>query len=306
MSPDMNNQTAQLTGARQTMMSWSKVIESYEAVPEAYKSIFASNSNTGRAFPFTVLAPSLDRSTHNTSEKIIYEFDNAIHIAENKGGRISTQGYPLASIRDVEMGNILLKSWMTISGVTGAGTMSSSTIDFSASTEERCFTPFLNKIRPVPVGDDEPWKKVEQKKFDYLAPLNFKFMNFGRSCLIQGEKVIRIILQPEIREQSWSLLGYKFYRTVSPAHVIILTDKELILIYDDERTEANKGVRYGGVWRYIPLHNIASMSLTELPNDLMTLSITLSPEGEIKKIFQVSSKQELEQLQEELERVIKQ
>jgi hypothetical protein len=307
MSPDLNSPFSLLTGARQTMMSWSKVIESFDAVPEAYKDFFKTRLKDGQAFPYVVFSPSLDSFTRKTTEKMVCDIDNTVFVLERTGSQIATKDYPVETIRDVEMGNILLFSWMTISGVTGAGILSSTTIEFNAANGERFFAPFLNKMRPAAsISADEKERTAEQEKFDYLAPLNFKFMNFGRSCLLQGEKVIKIVLQPEIREVRWAMLGLKFYRTVTPAYIIILTDKELILICDDERVAANKGVRYGGVWRYIPLRSIVSTSLSELPNSFLTLSITLSPDGELKKIFQGSSKHELEQLQEELEKAIRQ
>jgi hypothetical protein len=304
MPQDLNSQLSVLTGARQTMSSWSKVIESYEAVPEVYKNFFKPYAEEGQTFPYAILSPSLEKFLHKTTEKLTCDFGDAIHILERTGGQIVVKSYPYKTIRAVEVGNILLSSWITISGVTSEGVVSSSTIDFNAATGERHFAVFLNKMRPAPLGADEASLKAEKSKFDTLAELNFKFMNFGRSSLVRGEKVIQIILQLGIRKPAWTLLGWTFYRTVSPAHLSILTDKELILIREDERSKEIKGTRYGGVWQYVPLRSIHSVSLSEPLNDLLTLDITLSPDETLKRIFAISSKPELEQFRDKIEKLI--
>jgi hypothetical protein len=89
------------------------------------------------------------------------------------------------------------------------------------------------------------------------------------------------------------------------AHLTILTDKELIVIQDDERSRENRGVRYGGKWQYIALSRISAVSLREHADDLLILSLTLSPgERRLEIIFAASRKQELTQLQDELEKLL--
>jgi hypothetical protein len=227
----------------------------------------------------------------------------AIQILERTGNQVKLKSYPYQNIRMVEVGNILLSSWIIIRGVTSEGVASSTTIEYNAASE-RYLAVFLNKMRPVPLGTDDASFMAEKTKFDYLSELNFKFMNYGRNSLVRGEKVIQTILQPEIREPAWRLLGWTFYRIVSPAHLTILTDQELILIRDDERGKEIRGVRYGGVWQYIPLRSIISVSLARPSNDLLALVITLSPDETLQKIFAVSSKPELEQLRDKIEKLV--
>ena len=302
MSPNLKNPLSLLTGAAQTMSAWSKVIESYDAVPEVYKGFLKPFAGEEQAFPYTIFSPAPDRFPHKTTEKLTCDFNDAIHILERTGSQVVAKSYPYQTIRVLEMGNILLYSWITISGVNSEGLASSSTIEYNAASE-RHFAVFLNKIRPVPLGADEAGLKVEKDKFDYLSAPNFKFMNYGRSSLVSGEHVIQIVLQPEIREPAWRLLGKTFYRTVSPAHLSILTDKELILIREDERAKEVKGVRYGGIWQYIPLRCIHSVSLTEPSNDLLTLVISLSPDEIRQQIFEVSRRPELDEFRDRIQKL---
>lgn len=295
MSENLNSQSIMLTGAKQTMTSWSKVIESYEAVPSAYKSFFETQVTGNQHFPYTILTPSLIKPDGKTNEKLIYDADDALHILERNGSQIVAKSYPYQTVCLVEAGSILLSSWLTISGITSTGEAGVSTIYFS-TTSTRHFAVFLNKLRPAPQSVDEVEFNAEKDKFDYLSAINFKLMNFGRSSLVYGEIVLHSLLQSEIREPILKILGNLFQRMISPAHLTILTNQELILIHNVEHGRDNPGPRYGGVWQYIPLCGITSVTLSEPVNGRVTLSITLSTTETIKKLFEVSSQPELEKL----------
>jgi hypothetical protein len=292
-----------LTGARQTMSSWARVIESYDSIPEIYQGSCEMLFRDSQAFPYLVLAPALDGIRRKTTEKLIGEVNDSLVVLERIGQRIVTTAYPLKTVRDVETGSILLYSWITLSGMTSEGVPASSTIEFNTATS-RHLAPFLNKIRPAFGDADQTALRAEQAKFDYLALASFKFMNFARESLVCGEHVIHSVWQPEIRRPVATLFGWSFYRTLSTAHLMILTDKEVILIWDDERSTANRGVRYGGVWRYIPLRHIVSVSLAEPAGDLLTLSIHLSPDTHLDTVFAISNQRQVEHLQNEIKQLI--
>jgi hypothetical protein len=291
-----------LTGARQTMSTWATVIESYDAVPEAYKGFFKTIWQSGQPFPYAVLTPVLEVFGRKTTEKLVCEVNDTLYVVERTPRQVVATGYPLATIRDVEVGAILLHSWITISGVTTAGVAGTSTFEFNAATGAR-FAPFVDKIRAATNGSASKGAGAEQAKFDYLATLNFKFMNYAKSSLMGSAKVLRSIWQPEIRAST--LPVGPFYKTVCTSHLTILTDKELILIWDDERVSGNKRSKYGGVWRYIPLRNIVSVTVTEQANDLVTCTITLSGNDRLDRVFAASNKQALEQFQSEVKKLIR-
>jgi hypothetical protein len=92
------------------------------------------------------------------------------------------------------------------------------------------------------------------------------------------------------------MLGSLFQRIITPAHLVILTNHELILIEDIGRGRQAHEPRYGGVWQYIPLRSIRSATWSDTGNDLLTLSITVSYSKTIEKIFAVSNKPEVEPL----------
>ncbi len=291
------------TGARQTMSAWAKVIESYDAVPQVYKGFFKTSLGSSQAFPYVVLTPAVADFIHKTTEKLVCEINGSLFVLERDSDQVIVKEYPLEAIRDVEVGIILIHSWITISGVTRAGLAAASTFEFSSATSDR-LAPFLNKIRSAINGPEDTGLSAERTKFDYMASLDFKFMNYAKSSLMGSAKVLHTVWQPEIRTRGVALPGWPFHQTISTAHLTILTDKELILIQDDKRVSGNKGVRYGGIWRYIPLRSIVSVALAEQAHDLLTLSIGLSETGHLERVFAVFNQPALEHLRNEIERLI--
>jgi hypothetical protein len=150
-------------------------------------------------------------------------------------------------------------------------------------------------MRSAPDGCPGVDLNVERAKFDYLSSLNFKFMNFARRALMPGERVVHILLQPWIRAKLLTILGRSFFRTISPAHLSILTDRELIMIRDDSGPGWHNEARYGGIWNYVPLDKIRRVSLTTRDEDLLVLSIHLPEEDHVDALFSVSMQPDVEE-----------
>ena len=161
--------------------------------------------------------------------------------------------------------------------------------------------PIIEKIRPATGDLGDADRSLELAKFDYLARLNFKFMSYGRHSILPGEKVIHTVLQPEIREKIFTALGWSFSRIISTAHISILTDRELILIRDEEQSQWSRDARYGGTRSYIPLNKITSVSLTRREHDLLALSIHLPGNDPIVSLFSTSNERELDLFLDRLE-----
>lgn len=293
MSENLNLES--LTGAKQTMSAWTKVVESYEDVPSVYMGFFEKRFTDNQAIPYTLLAPPLVKPAGKTAEKLICDADNAIHILERNGSQVIIKSYPYQTVSMLETGNVLLSSWMTISGVANTGTADISTVDFNDSST-RHYETFMKKLRPLPRETGENQFKVEKDKFDYLSANNFKLMSYARASLIDGETVQQIILQPEIRKPRWPMLGNRFQKMITPPHLTVLTSHELIFIEDIGRGSKADQPKYGGIWQYIPLRSIKSMAWSETVEGWLTLSVQVSSNKTVTKIFAISSNPELEQL----------
>jgi hypothetical protein len=124
----------------------------------------------------------------------------------------------------------------------------------------------------------------------------------GSTCWSKRGRVW--LLQPEIRVEAFRLLGNSFFRTLCAPHISILTDRELILVQDGAAKRWGKNVQYGGIWNYIPLDKITSISLADTQDDLVSMSIHLPGDDCIDSLFSVSNRQEAEMLQSRIEAVL--
>jgi len=276
------------------MLSWAKLIRAYDELPDAYKSYFAPLIDQGQAFPYTVLSPAISGYLRKIPEKLICECEETIHVVEIDNSKIGVTDFPINRIYELQVGTVLLASWITIKGKSLEGAPLSATLAFNTTTLS-FFTPLLNKIRGVPAQVDESALIEQLDKFDYLIKRSFKFMNYARRSLGGGEQVIDSLWQTEIREPILTLFGKQFNRTVSPQHLAILTDKELILVSEDVRVSKNEQGKYGGIWRYLPLRFITSVSAAR-KNDLWKITIELPNTESIELLFEKPCEAEAKQL----------
>lgn len=280
------------TIAEQTKSSWARRVPSYAAAPPAYQEFFEPLQATGQDLPYAVLAPSYEGFLHRATEKLVCAFGQAIHVLEKSGNTFEATRFPLAGISDVQVRTVLLDAHVKICGLTEHGAPACCTIRFNAVTDY-LFRPIVEWIRRAILGAGDVPQDSQRERFDHLVRVNYKFMNYARHSLLPGEQVIQSILQPEIRESALSLLGKTYYRTLSPTHMSILTAGELITIREEHRRGQD---RYGGVWDYVPLNKIVSLSLSEKGTGLLGLSIGLPAGASLDCLFQASAKRDLEQL----------
>ncbi len=184
---------------------------------------------------------------------------------------------------------ILLCSWFTISG-TIDGSPARATVEFNTVDEWR-FSPILETIRReinrMDPGGDEPPLPGEWAKFDGLAMTNYKYMMYGKKSLLSGETVRRFVYQPRVSSR---VLKF-FPRLLTPAHMAILTDKEMILMRDDRK------INYGGIWNFLPLGKINKMTTETDPKTGLTSFCLRMDDGQsFISVFEPSRRGELELL----------
>lgn len=302
MTQELKEQSTTMTAAKQTMAAWSKLLESREEIPTIYKNHFDRSFGSGEPFPLVLWTPSLDRFPHKTTEKLICDTSDAIYIFEKNGSQIDTTAYLYRDISGSEIGNILLDSWLTIYGRTKQGGTAALKIEFN-TTSKRYFEPIIRKLRPA--GDANASQFALQKdKFNALSTINFKFMNYGRESLVAGETVMQLLLQLEIRQPIFTFFGKTFQKVLSPTHLTVLTDQELILIQEANNGKDGRAGRYGGIWQYIPLRYINSVFLSPVENDRLTLSIRCRPNRIIEKLFDISNLPWVQQFRDQLQSLL--
>lgn len=289
-------QSSPMTGARQTMSTWSRHIETLEDLPPHFQESFGTLPDPGAIFPYTVFAPRMTHRLLRNPENVICDINETWHILKNTGGELEVSSYPLQRITDIELGHILLYSWITVNGQNMEGKSDSSSIEYNAASS-RHYSHFFDQFKAEMVRRDDISLEIEQEKFDILASSTFKFMNYARNSIIPGEEVIHFVWQPEIQVPRFAFNLFPFTRTLTTAHLLILTSNQVILLREDERSNLNRGIRYGGVSHFIPLHNIRSSSLTEQQDNRLIFGLQLCDNRQKEWIFADSLRQELKEFQ---------
>ena len=286
-----------LTGWEQSRLSWARVAESYDEIPAAYRDWLTPLLRGRESFPYIVLTPTYEGYFRRENEKLVCMLDDTLHIVERARDRLIPASYRLDDISAIEVGSILLRGWLTVRGLAGSGLASSTSIRFNTVTA-RLFAPFLNEFRSGFCPSSGVSLDAERAKFKELLDRNFKFMNYARGSILPGEEVLCYVLQPEIREQLLRLFSRSFSRGISPTHIIILTDRELIAISEESGSlwQSFSTAKYGGIWQYVPLPRITAASIVTRDDGLLTLSIQLPHADRLELLFSPSSRSELESL----------
>ena len=279
-----------LSASEQTRLSWARLARSYDDVPEVFHDLLATLTGDADTFPYTVLTPSFQGFLRRPSEKLICTFEDEVCVMEKAQSRAVSTCYPAREISTIEAGSILLKAWITLKGLDSTSALSTATLQFNAVSES-LFSPIINKVRPLP--DLFVDHSAEMDRFNCLAPLNFKFMNYARRTITPGERVIQFVLQPEVRVDAPRLLGRSWWGTIHPAHLTILTDKELIIIRDEAGVRWNPDAKHGGIWTYVPLDKIAATSVEKTDDGMLTVSIHLPENDRINLLFSASREEEV-------------
>ena len=303
MTQDLQSQNMLMTGARQTMTAWSKVLESREEIPAVYQELFGKHFAEGAPFPRVIWTPALNRTSGWTTEKLICDTPEVLHIFEKNGKQVSALSYAYEDVYSIEDGNILLDAWLMVSGKTQGGEKRVTTLHFNM-TSKRHFEGILHKLRRFPQEVDLDAFAVQKDTFNSLSNRNFKFMNFGRESLMPGETVHGFVFQPGIKNPFFTFFGLTLYKPASLAHMVVSTDRELILIQETGNDKELSPARYGGIWQYIPLRFIDSVTVEETANDRVKLLVRCQPDAMIEKVFDRSNLEELQRFCADLQKLI--
>lgn len=282
-----------MSAAEQTRLSWARLVRSAEELPGIYRPIIDALPTDG-AFPYAVITPTFAGFLRRETEKLVCSVGDHLYVMEKVKGELNTTSYAFADIHYLEVGAVLLNAWLQIRGRADDGTSAVTRLKYNA-VSERLFTPFVETIRGVanyPPGID---RETELKKLDHADLLTFKFKNYARRSILPGAHINAVVSQPEIRKTVVKVLGRAFQRTIAMSHVLILTDRELIIMHDDpDSPKWRNDTHHGGVWNYIPLNKIAAVDLTEQATGLLALTIQLPQNDHVDVFFSPDRRAELE------------
>lgn len=275
------------------MDSWARILKNEQEIPESFLASFKSIPYLNE-FPYTVFAPPERWHFNKTSPKLLVLLEDRLYVAEKDKKQIQLDCFLFKDIAYIEKGTLLLHSWIKIYGK--SNNIATTVIIPYNTVVEGLFRPITEKIRTAVYQLDssapaEKQLQFELDKFDSLIKTNYKYMNFGKSSLLPGQKVQQFILQPEICINVFKW----FQRTIAITHLILLTDQELVLIQDDDSLKVRKQARYGGIWNYIPRSQIAQVTIQEdLKYGVVEVNIQLADGASFKSLYSSAQRGNLE------------
>jgi hypothetical protein len=285
--------TIRVTPFEQAQRSWARSIASYADVPPEYRRALEPVLAAGAPFPLVVLTPSYEGFLRRETEKLVCASSDEVAILERRGNKVNVRRFPIGAIRCVEVSSILLDARFKIEGLEeGSPIPASASVRYNAVTDF-LVTPIVMRIRSRGLPSRaEPGAAANP--FQDWGRRSYKFMNFARRSLIGNEPIHAAILQPEIRVEVLSAFGRSYRRTISPTHATILTDRELITIR--EVPYPGRRERYGGIWDYMPLALIETLSVTDADRGVLVLSIEWPGDAHLDLQFEAAARASLDAL----------
>lgn len=272
------------------MENWSRRVTNFDELPECFRGFSIElTSGSPSSTPHIIYAPADQWGQKKSNPKLFCVFEERVIFLEASQANLTRHTFPIREISIIEVGNILLYSWIKVNG-TVDGREASAIMEYNTVAKQDVF-PVIELMRAIAIElrpqTDKSLLKIEWDKFENLAGLNYKYMNAAKESILPGEKVLGFVYQPQIRPD-WS------NQAVS-AHVVILTDRELIFI-QDENTSFKQEKQYGIIRHHIPLSKIQQMLLESSPNNQISLILNLFPRESIVRFFDLTKLRELKNL----------
>ena len=276
----------------QRARSWAREIEHFSDLPEVYKAFYKENElDRLQPFPYTVISPTFKGGNGRPeNERLLWIRGRTVGVLEVVDNQFCCTYYKPEQIVSLERGIILLHAWITMVGQDESG-LNSTTIRYNAVTDH-IMLPFISFLRAAPLRAKEVDLEKQMNRFDFLAHSNFKFMSYGQVSIQPGARVISVLFQPQIRNEILKFSKFFISRLIQPAHLIILTNGELIIIRDDDSQQWSRGDPHGAIWSIIPRARIRDCCLTSVEGGRLQLAAELSG-GKILRV-QIESTHRLE------------
>ena len=284
-----------LTAGEQTKLTWARAVETLEDAPPPYAPGLAALAAELGYFPRCILTPSYAGFLTRTTEKLVCCWDDRVRIWERAGGEVRSVTYALDAIEWMESGSVLLKAWLKIAGTDETGRRAATTIRFNAVTDY-LFLPILHQWRSRGQEGVTTPLAAEQARFNSLGQDHYKFMNIARRVLFPGDGVRAYVMQPEMRAPVAHLFGRTWSRLTAPAHIVVLTNRELIVAAEESNRPWRDDTHYGSISTYIPLDRIAGVSAEHSPDGELHVTVDLPGEEQVALDFAVAHAAEAERL----------
>ena len=273
--------------SQNTMSQWPVQVKRPDQIPDSFCEVL--DERFGAKWPYSIYIPPSKWDAEGKRPKVFSMVEDGIMYFEDVKTEVKEVFYPYKNILYVEIGRMLLSSWMTIHGMVD-GTYRQSTISYNTVRDD-LFDPIIEKIRAQISPEASVLEDQNGERLSDLKQLDLKFLNYTKQSLLPGEKIVNIIYQPKIQEASGKLMKALPEHT----HAVVLTDNELILIKEDNHKYKNVHSNYGVVKDFIPLDHITKLT-TDLLDSSLTMHVEVDEKDKLDRVFSEDQSDRVNQL----------
>ncbi len=273
--------------SQNTMSQWPIKVKRPEQIPHNLTEVL--DAEFGATWPYTVFIPPSKWDADGKRAKLFSMLDDGVMYFEDMKTEVKQLFYPFRDILYLEMGRMLLSSWMTIHGIVN-GQYRQSTISYNTVRDD-LFDPIIERIRTQITPQDKLLEGKNGERLSDLKQLDTKFLNYTKQSLLPGEQIINIIYQPKVLSET----GITIESLPEHTHAVVLTDNELILIKEDNHKYKNIHSNYGVVRDFIPLGHIRDM-ITEVYASGLKMHLNIDDREEMDRHFDETQSERLSSL----------
>jgi len=280
-----------------TMKAWAIKIEEEASIPENFQEMMKRIILELEAFPYTIFAPKNEKTGKPNQDTLLVMTEETIFVLEDQRGKISTASFLMKEIQMVQMGTVLLESWISIWGKS-AGEYISCILYFDTVLEE-LFEEVLHKVRSMALQLSSVSEKEGTKELDYLKEISEKFYNYGQMSLLPGQEVRNSAYQP----MAYVGKSKNSAELQTAPHLMILTEKEVILIEEAKQEQKSTSQKYSGVWSYVPIPQISNIE-EQMEGEWMKLKLFCQGQQPKEIVYDPKNKQDAQMLVTEIENLM--
>ena len=272
-----------------TMKNWAIKIADIEELPKYFKPGAEDLLKHYEGEPSIIYAPSKD---HN--DAVLIMLDQDVVVLEKQEEKVIMTRYPMEEVQFVQMGSVLLDSWLKICGKTAAR-YSCDTVYFN-TVMDALFEPVLDTLRQKMLHITDTVATADTDQLADMKDIDLKFFNYGTRGLLPGQRVLANAYQPGVKLSFWKRASG---RETEP-HLVVLTEEELIIIKETAEKKKSTTQKYSGIWTHIPLIKINTIDLAPLDDSWGELTIKMEGQKDLTLHYQADHMEKAQHLIETL------
>ncbi len=273
-----------------TMKSWAVKIDVKEKIPAVFQKTMEQVLKECTDIPYMIYAPRNEKKGKPAQDTLLAMSGKVVWILLDEDEEATVFRFPMDEIQVIQVGNVLLQSWIKVCGHTSNGN-DCVTVYFDTVVEE-LFVPLVETVRSHMIGIDSESGTTETEELNYLKEMSLKFYNYAVQSVLPGQKVCCSVFQPGVLGMASSSSSD---HDTTPS-LLVLTDEELTVIQETKQEKGESVRKYSGIWSHVPRRAIVRVATETLDEGWEQLEVGMTGQEPIKTLWDPRNKQALQRV----------